>query len=75
MSDVYIETASNTTDSVAVETTLDRGSRATNGAAAAGAAASSKSGAGSTGAADKQATVVSGVMGAVLGLAAVAVAL
>ncbi|KAK9895109.1 carbohydrate esterase family 4 protein [Cystobasidium minutum MCA 4210] len=70
--DVYIETASNTTDAAPVETTLDRGSKATQGAAAAGAAASGKSN--STGAADKTKAVSAMLLG-LFGVAAVVVAL
>lgn len=75
LSDVYIETSSNSTDSAAVETTLDRGSKATEAAAAAAAAGSSKSAGGSTGAAGKSISIASGMMVGLLGLAAVAMAL
>lgn len=75
LEDVYIETSSNTTDAAPVETTLDRGSRATEGAAAAGAASSNKSNSSNnTGAADRSAAVSAVVLG-LFGVAALAVAL
>lgn len=71
--DVYIETSSNDTDSAPAETTLDRGSKATSGAAAAGNAQSSgKSAASGTGAAERNIAGLSSMLLGLLGVAAFA---